>query len=361
MRVVPCDGTGRLDLDRLEEAVRAHRPRLLAAVHASNVTGSVIPLREIGGICRAAGALLLVDAAQSAGALPIDVEADRVDLLAFTGHKSLFGPQGTGGLWARGGSRARNRSCAAAPAATPNSRSSRSSGRTGSRAARRTPWASPACSPVCSSSRRRASRRSTPARRRSCAGCWPGSRGFPGLRMHGPDHAEERTPVVSVTFDGLFPSEAGFLLEEGFDVLTRVGLHCAPAAHRTIGTYPQGTVRFTPGYFTTDRGDRHRDRRLSLPRRRRRRRGAVSAAAGAFAIATFHSTHSVLKAEKLLKEAGLAGVRLVPVPSQVSSDCGVTVRFAAADAARAAELLRALEDDLQGIFVESAKGWSPFS
>ena len=60
----------------------------------------------------------------------------------------------------------------------------------------------------------------------------------------------------------------------------------------------------------------------------------------------------VLKAEKMLKEAGLAGVRLVPVPSQVSSDCGVTVRFAAADAARAAELLRPLEDDLQGIFVE---------
>jgi len=86
----------------------------------------------------------------------------------------------------------------------------------------------------------------------------------------------------------------------------------------------------------------------------------VSDAAGAFAIATFHSTHLVLKAEKLLKEAGLAGVRLVPVPSQVSSDCGVTVRFAAADVARAAGLLRPLADDLQGIFVESNGGWSPF-
>jgi hypothetical protein len=80
-----------------------------------------------------------------------------------------------------------------------------------------------------------------------------------------------------------------------------------------------------------------------------------------FGIATFHSTHSVLKAEKLLKEAGLEGVRLVPVPIQVSSDCGVTVRFAAADAARAAGALRALEDDLQGIFVESSGGWVPFS
>jgi Protein of unknown function (DUF3343) len=86
----------------------------------------------------------------------------------------------------------------------------------------------------------------------------------------------------------------------------------------------------------------------------------VSAEPGAFAIATFHSTHMVLKAEKLLKEAGIEGVRLVPVPSQVSSDCGVSVRFSAAQAARAAALLRQFEEDLQGIFVEGAGGWTPF-
>jgi hypothetical protein len=86
----------------------------------------------------------------------------------------------------------------------------------------------------------------------------------------------------------------------------------------------------------------------------------LSGETGAFAIATFHSTHMVLKAEKLLKEAGFAGVRLVPVPSQVSSDCGVTVRFAAADAARATELLRPFEEDLQGLFVESSGGWVPY-
>jgi hypothetical protein len=86
----------------------------------------------------------------------------------------------------------------------------------------------------------------------------------------------------------------------------------------------------------------------------------LSVEPGAFAIATFHSTHMVLKAENMLKTAGFAGVRLVPVPSQVSSDCGVTVRFAAAEIARAAELLRPLQDDLQGIFVERAGSWSPF-
>lgn len=84
---------------------------------------------------------------------------------------------------------------------------------------------------------------------------------------------------------------------------------------------------------------------------------------GEFGIATFHSTHSVLAAEKLLKGEGLAGVRLVPVPSQVSSDCGVTIRFAAADAPRAAALLRErLGADLEGIFVQSAAGaWEPLA
>ena len=85
----------------------------------------------------------------------------------------------------------------------------------------------------------------------------------------------------------------------------------------------------------------------------------MNAATGGFGIATFHSTHSVIKAEKTLKDAGLEGVRLVPVPSQVSSDCGVTVRFAAADAARAAGLLQQLGDDLQGIFVERDGAWVP--
>jgi len=86
-------------------------------------------------------------------------------------------------------------------------------------------------------------------------------------------------------------------------------------------------------------------------------------AAGEFAIATFHSTHSVLAAEKLLKGEGLAGVRLVPVPSQVSSDCGVTIRFAAADVKRAAPLLRErLAEDLEEIFVQTTGGdWQPFA
>lgn len=82
---------------------------------------------------------------------------------------------------------------------------------------------------------------------------------------------------------------------------------------------------------------------------------------GEFAIATFHSTHSVLKAEKLLQAAGLSGIRLVPVPSQISSDCGVSVRFPATDAARAAAALLPLQDDLEGLFLQRDKGWESFT
>lgn len=79
---------------------------------------------------------------------------------------------------------------------------------------------------------------------------------------------------------------------------------------------------------------------------------------GPFGVATFHGTHSVLKAEKILKEAGLEGVRLIPVPSQISSDCGVTVRFLLADAVRARTFLAPLHDDLEGFFAEADEGWT---
>ena len=250
LTVVRCDGAGRLDLNRLEEALREQRPRLVAAVHASNVTGTVLPLREVGGLCRAAGALLLVDAAQSAGALPIDVVADGLDLLAFTGHKSLFGPQGTGGLWCREGidleplvrgGTGSNSELEEQPEFWPDRLES------GTQNAVGLAGLLAGLQFIAAEGIAKIHTREEALVRRLLGGL----AGIAGLRVYGPDHAEERTPVVSVTFDGLFPSEAGFLLEEGFGVLTRVGLHCAPAAHRTIGTHPQGTVRFTPGYFTT--------------------------------------------------------------------------------------------------------------
>jgi len=250
LEVLPCDAAGRLDLERLDAALRS-RPRLLAAVHASNVSGAILPLREVGAMTRAAGTLLLLDAAQSAGALPIDVEADGVDLLAFTGHKALFGPQGTGGLWARAGIEPRplfrggtgsNSELEEQPEFWPDRLESGTLNAVG------IAGLLAGVSFIAEKGIAAIRAREEALTRRLLDGL----RAVAGITLYGPERAAERSPIVSANFAGLVPSEAGFLLEEGFGVLTRVGLHCAPAAHRTLGTYPQGTVRFAPGFFTTE-------------------------------------------------------------------------------------------------------------
>jgi len=250
LEVIPCDGAGRLDLGQLEAALRA-RPQLLAAVHASNVSGAIVPLRAVGAMARAAGTLFLVDAAQSAGALPIDVEADGIDLLAFTGHKALFGPQGTGGLWARPGvepeplfrgGTGSNSELEEQPLFWPDRLESGTQNAVGiAGLLAGVSFIAETGLPVIRAREEALTRRLI-----------DGLKDVAGITLYGPPNAAERSPIVSVTFTGLVPSEAGFLLEEGFSVLTRVGLHCAPAAHRTLGTYPQGTVRFAPGYFTSE-------------------------------------------------------------------------------------------------------------
>jgi cysteine desulfurase family protein len=250
LEVLACDAAGRLDLGMLERALRS-RPRLFAAVHASNVSGAILPLRAVGALTRAAGTLLLLDAAQSAGALPLDVSADGVDLLAFTGHKALLGPQGTGGLWAREGvepeplfrgGTGSNSELEEQPAFWPDRLESGTPNGVG------IAGLLAGVSFVAGTGLAAIRAREQVLTRRLLEGL----AAVPGVTLHGPDSTGERAPIVSATFAGLVPSEAGFLLEEGFGVLTRVGLHCAPAAHRTIGTFPQGTVRFSPGFFTTE-------------------------------------------------------------------------------------------------------------
>jgi cysteine desulfurase/selenocysteine lyase len=249
LHVVPCDDSGRLDLDELERALQKG-PRLVAVNHASNVTGAVVPLEKIGSLAKSAGALMLVDAAQSAGVIPIDVVRDGVDILAFTGHKGLLGPQGTGGLWVREGvevaplcrgGTGSNSELEEQPDFYPDrleSGTQNAVGLAGLRAGVEFLRAT-GVDVIAGHERSLAAR------------LLEGLGALRGVVLHGPPAGDGRTSVVSFTIPGMAPSETGFLLDEAFGVLTRVGLHCAPGAHRTIGTYPEGTVRLSPGYFTT--------------------------------------------------------------------------------------------------------------
>jgi cysteine desulfurase family protein len=253
--VVPATPAGELDLGLLEAAIRPATV-LIAINHASNVSGLLAPVREVAGIARAHGLLLLVDAAQTAGCYPIDVGADCIDLLAFTGHKSLLGPTGTGGLvigprvdlerlepLVRGGTGSRSES-EEQPGFLPDryeSGTPNAVGLAGLAAGVR--WVLQQGVDTLRRKEQQLARQ-----------LLDGLRGIPGVVLPGCGDASRQTATVSFTMPGIPPSAIGLRLDEEFGILCRVGLHCAPAAHRALGTYPDGTVRLAPGPFIEPAG-----------------------------------------------------------------------------------------------------------
>jgi cysteine desulfurase / selenocysteine lyase len=252
LTVVPCAKDGSL---RAKEIACAIRPatRLVAVTHACNVTGTILPISEISEVAHQAGALLLVDAAQTAGVLPIDMQAMGIDLLAFTGHKGLQGPPGTGGLAigekvstremapiVRGGTGSLSE-FEIQPEDCPDKFESgtlNGPGIAGLGAAVR--WIL---------QRGIESIRSHEIEIMKILK--EGLGNIPGITVYGPRDSLQHTAIVSFTAEGHRVSEIGLRLDEEFGIMCRVGLHCAPAAHRAIGTFPEGTVRFAPGILTT--------------------------------------------------------------------------------------------------------------
>jgi cysteine desulfurase / selenocysteine lyase len=251
--VVSCSREGILAASDVESNVR-HNTRMVVLTHASNVTGAVLPIREVGRITRRHGLLFLVDSAQTAGAYPIDMEEDGIDLLAFTGHKSLYGPQGTGGLLI--GERINEQEM------TPLKE-----GGTGSHSEfEEQPDFLPDCfesgTPngpgiagllagvnfVLGTGVDQIRDAETALARRLIAGLKRVSR----LQFYGPENDRDRIATISFNIKGRTSSDIAAELERTFSVYSRPGLHCSPAAHRTIGTFPGGTVRFSLGAFNTE-------------------------------------------------------------------------------------------------------------
>ena len=250
--VVPCSPEGFLDPADVEMAIKPNT-RMIVLNHASNVVGTILPIPEAGEIACRHGLLLLVDAAQTAGAYPIDVEADKIDLLALTGHKSLYGPMGTGGLYIgervkledfeplkRGGTGSRSE-LEEQPDFLPDKYESgtlNTVGIAGLGAGVRFVMERGVDKIHCHEVE-------------LAQKLIEGLLAIPGVAVYGSHDAERQTATVSFNIEGLEPSEVGFKLDEEYGIMCRVGLHCAPAAHKTIGTFPRGTVRFGLGYFNT--------------------------------------------------------------------------------------------------------------
>ncbi len=252
LTVIPCSAQGFLNPAEVEKAISPDT-RLIVLNHASNVTGILLPVPEVGRIARKHGLLFLVDAAQTAGSCPIDVQADCIDLLAFTGHKSLLGPTGTGGLYIgprvavdeldplmRGGTGSRSE-FEQQPDFPPDkyeSGTSNAVGLAGLGAGVRF---------VLESGVDQIRGHEMRLTQQLLEGLAP----IKGVTVYGPKGSSLQTATVSFNIAGLEPSEVGLRMDEEYGVMCRPGLHCAPSAHKTIGTFPRGTVRFALGFFST--------------------------------------------------------------------------------------------------------------
>jgi cysteine desulfurase family protein len=247
--MVACNPRGMLDASNARRALRPNT-RLLVTTHASNVAGTLIPARPLAALAREHNILHLVDAAQTAGAIPINVQEMGADLLAFTGHKALLGPTGTGGLYIREG-----------VALTPLMR-----GGTGSDSAQEIqpeflPDAYESGTPNVAGIAGLVAgvrfllevgiKAVRTHEQELVAQFIAGASQIPSLTVYGPGDAALQCGLVSFNIAGAMPSEVALILDQSFGIMARPGLHCAPSAHRTLGTFPAGTVRFSFGWFNT--------------------------------------------------------------------------------------------------------------
>ena len=253
---VPCSEQGELKLQSMEALLRQNT-KAVVMMHASNVCGTILPLKEVGAFCKTHGLKFIADCAQPAGTMPISMNEMNIDVLCFTGHKGLYGPQGIGGFVLQ--------------EEMISEMTPLLSGGTGS------------------ISHTEEIPEFMPDRFE------PGTMNLPGIfglnsalswidkvgieniynkertltrlfleeigkldpkgekiKLVGKKTEEGRTAVVSIQTPGRDVSEVAYLLDKNYGIMTRVGLHCAPSAHQTLGTYPTGTVRFSFGYFNTE-------------------------------------------------------------------------------------------------------------
>lgn len=250
---LPCDSTGRLNLETAEALITSSA-RAVVLTHASNVSGGVMPIAEIGQFCREKGVFFLVDSAQTAGVLSIDMEAMGIDGLALAGHKGLLGPQGIGALVVTDALAA-----ALSPLIAGGTGSTSDSLDMPSFLPDRFEAGTLNLPGICAlnaalkylDAEGPALRVREAALTRHLVGRLAELE-EDGVRILGSnDPFSPRAGVVSVDFTGRDNAEMAFLLEEEYGIATRCGLHCAGAAHRTLGSFPQGAVRFSLGPFIT--------------------------------------------------------------------------------------------------------------
>ena len=252
---IPCDETGSLKTGEMEKLLRPETKAVIMT-HASNVSGTVMPLSEVGAFCKEHGLTFIVDSAQTAGVLPIDMREMNIDILCFTGHKSLLGPQGTGGFLIRGdlvpkvtplitGGTGSMSHTEVQPEFMPDKFESGTMNVAGIMGL------SAGLDYISNIGLENIQKREAELTEKFLKelnimerdGC---------LKIIGKKDKENRVGVISLVPVGMDPAVLSDLLDREYGIQVRTGLHCAPSAHKTLGTFPEGTVRFSVGPFTKD-------------------------------------------------------------------------------------------------------------
>lgn len=248
-RLAPSAETGVVSGEDLEQSITP-RTKLIVMNHVSNVNGVIQPVEEYGAIARKHDVAFMVDAAQSAGHYAIDVQADNIDLLAFSAHKGTYGPPGVGVLYiservnletlCEGGTGVFSESDEQ-PETLPYKYES------GTQNAMGICGLGAGIDYISTTGRENIADHEHALTNRLIEGLTH----IPGVTLFGAKTAARQAAVLSFTISGYEPGEVGVILDQAFDIKVRSGLHCTPEAHRSIGTYPKGTVRVSPGYFNT--------------------------------------------------------------------------------------------------------------
>jgi selenocysteine lyase/cysteine desulfurase len=249
--VIPFTFNEPIDLSFVEARLRAGRVRLVACTMASNVTGHILPIRELGTLCRHYGTCLLVDAAQATGIWPVDVDQLQADIVVFAGHKALFGPPGIGGLYVREGVAlsafavgGTNEDTDVLDATTTFP----SSFEVGTHNLMAIAGLTAGVQWL-----KQTGVAAVEAHERELTDYFLAHlQQFAAVTVYGPVEGTERTGVVSITLSGIKPTAISEYLSAEQNIATRSGFHCAPLAHETIGTLRTGgTTRFSFGFFNT--------------------------------------------------------------------------------------------------------------
>lgn len=249
LTLIECDGKGRLLTDDIEKNIRDNT-RAIVLTHGSNLTGNVNDIERVGRIAKAHGLLFIVDASQTAGVLPIDVEKMNIDVLCFTGHKSLLGPQGTGGMCVREGLEIEPLKRGGSGVDTYNRRHPSempTALEAGTLNGHGIAGLSAAIDFIEKTGIDEIREKEQSLMKRFVEGV----RDIPGVKLYGDFDAEVRCPVVALNIGNADSSEISDILSMDYDIATRPGAHCAPEMHESLGTVDQGAVRFSMSYFNT--------------------------------------------------------------------------------------------------------------